>query len=166
MRISRVKAAIVGVCGIATIGVTVGLASTAGAASGQPHLSSSTASVPVVVNCGAHAQTRPGQYTLTCGDGYAYVNGLHWASWGTTAAFATGSYIINTCIPSCVAGHFVSFPALAATWRAEPWPGHGSQRYFTRLTIILTGSNAYTVGGKTYRVAATPTFPLSAFGGA
>jgi hypothetical protein len=166
MRISRVKAAVVGLCGIAAIGVTVGLASTAGAASGQAHLSSSTASVPVVVSCAMHAQTRPGTYILACGDGNGYVNKLQWASWGSSAAFAAGSYVINTCTPSCAAGHYVSFPALAALWRAEPWSGHGGQRYFSRLTIILTGSNAYKAGGKTYHVPATQTFPLSALGGA
>ncbi|MGH3187872.1 MAG: hypothetical protein ACRDPY_02225 [Streptosporangiaceae bacterium] len=166
MRISRVKAAVVGLCGIAAIGVTVGLASTAGAASGQPHLSSSTASVPVVVNCAMHAQTRPGTYILACGDGNGYVNKLQWASWGSSAAFATGSYVFNTCTPNCAAGHYVSFPVLAALWRTEPWSGHGGQRYFSRLTIILTGSTTYKAAGKTFHVSATQTFPLSSLGGA
>ncbi len=166
MRISRVKAAVVGLCGIAAIGVTVGLASTAGAASGQAHLSSSTASVPVVVSCAMHGQTRPGTYLLACGDGNAYVSKLQWASWGSSAAFASGSYAFNTCIPSCVAGHGVSFPVLAVLWRAEPWSGHAGQRYFSRLTVIVTGSTAYKAGGKTYHVPATQTFPLSALGGA
>jgi hypothetical protein len=162
----RVKAAVFGLCGIAAIATTVGLASTAGAAAGRPHVSRTTASAPVVVNCATHAQTRPGTYILACGDGNGYVNGLHWASWGSSAAFATGSYVFNTCTPSCVAGHFVSRPALAALWRAEPWTGHAGQRYFTRLTVILTGSTSYTAGGKTYHLPATETFPLSSFGGA
>ncbi len=166
MRINRVKTAVAGLCGIVAIGVTVGLASTAGAASDQPHLPSTTASAPVVVNCSMHGQTRPGTYILACGDGNAYVSKLRWASWGSSAAFATGSYVINTCTPSCAAGHYVSFPVLAALWRTEPWPGHAGQRYFSRLTIILTGSNAYKAGGKTYHVPATQTFPLSALGGA
>jgi len=162
----RVKAAVFGLCGIAAIATTVGLASTAGAAAGRPHVSSTAASVPVVVNCATHAQTRPGTYILACGDGNGYVNGLHWASWGSSAAFATGSYVFNTCTPSCAAGHFVSLPALAALWRAEPWTGHAGQRYFTRLTVILTGSTSYIAGGKTYHLPATETFPLSSFGGA
>jgi hypothetical protein len=166
MRIHRVKAAVIGVCGIAAIGVTVGLASAAGAASGQPHLSRTAASVPVVVNCAVHAQTRPGTYTLACADGNAYVSKLQWASWGSSAAFATGTYAFNTCIPSCVAGNGASFPVLAVLWRAEPWSGHSGQRYFSRLTVILTGSTAYRVGGKTYHAPATQTFPLSSFGGA
>src|SRR5580658_9264066 len=157
----RAKAAVLGLCGIAAIATTVGLASTAGAAAGRPHVSSTAASAPVVVNCATHAQTRPGTYILACGDGNGYVNGLHWASWGSSAAFATGSYVFNTCTPNCVAGHFVSLPALAA-----PWTGHAGQRYFTRLTVILTGSTSYTAGGKTYHLPATTTFPLSSFGGA
>ncbi len=166
MGISRVKAAVIGLCGIAAIGVTVGFASTAGAASGQPHLSSSAASVPVLVNCAMHGQTRPGTYIMACGDGNAYVSKLQWASWGSSAAFATGRYVFNTCTPSCAAGHYVSFPALVALWRAEAWSGHSGQRYFSRLTIILTGSTTYTAGGKTYHVAATQTIPLSSLGGA
>ena len=166
MRISRVKAAVVGLCGIAAIGVTVGLASTAGAAARQPVVSSSAASAPVVVNCAMHGQTRPGTYLLACGDGNAYVSKLQWASWGSSAAFATGSYAFNTCIPNCAAGHGVSFPALAVLWRAEPWSGHAGQRYFSRLTVILTGSTTYKIGGKTYHAPATQTFPLSSLGGA
>ena len=122
--------------------------------------------MPVVVNCAMKGQTRPGTYILACGDGNGYVSKLQWASWGSSAAFATGSYVFNICTPSCAAGHYVSFPALAALWRAEAWSGHGSQRYFSRLTLILTGSNAYKAGGKTYHVPATQTFPLSALGGA
>src|SRR6202044_2884787 len=97
-----------------------------------------TASGPVLVNCATHAQTRPGTYILACGDGNGYVNGLHWASWGSSAALATGSYVFNPCPPNWVAGPFASPPALAALWRAEPWTGHAGQRYFTRLTVILT----------------------------
>jgi len=113
-----------------------------------------------------HGQTRPGTYLLACGDGNAYVSKLQWASWGSSAAFATGSYAFNTCIPNCVAGHGVSFPVLAVLWRAEPWSGHSGQRYFSRLTVIVTGSTTYKADGKTYHVAATQTFPLSALGGA
>lgn len=162
---SRVKAAVLALCGIAAIATTVGLASTAGATAAQPQRPGTASGVPVVVNCAMHAQTQPGQYILACADGNAYVAGLHWAAWGSSAAFATGSEAFNDCIPNCLAGHFLSFPVLVAAWRAEPWPGHAGVRYFTQMTLIYTGSLSYTVDGKVYHLPSTTTFPLSAYGG-
>jgi hypothetical protein len=120
----------------------------------------------VVVDCAAHGQTRPGQYTLTCAGTGSSLTGLHWASWGSSASFASGTSVVNDCTPSCTGGHGHSFPALIALWRAEPRPGHPGQRYFTRLTIIYTGSHSYTAGGQVHRLPATVTYPLSPFGGA
>ena len=51
-------------------------------------------------------------------------------------------------------------------WRPAPLAGHAGERYFTRLTIIYTGSRAYSAGGKQYHLPATATDPLSAYGGA
>jgi hypothetical protein len=160
-------------CGVVAIAATLGLALGPTAAASQPrehHPSVAAApaasSLPVVVNCTEHRQTRPGSYILACGDGNAYVTGLHWASWGQAAAFATGTDTFRACIPSCAAGHLHSFPILATLWRARPLPGHQGVRYFSRLTIIYTGSRSYRAGGKTYRLPQTATYPLSALGGA
>ena len=103
---------------------------------------------------------------LACGDGNDYLTGLHWAAWGPSSAFAAGTDALKVCIPSCAAGHRHNFPALATLWRAEPRPGHPGVRYFTRLTIIYTGSRSYRAGGKTYHLPQTATYPLSAAGGA
>jgi len=175
----RVRAAAMALCGIVTIATaacaapapaTVAPATAApatAAARQQPLAVTATAgSVPVVVDCAVHAQTRPGQYILPCADGAAYLAGLHWASWGSSAAFADGISTFNDCVPSCVGGHGHSFPVLVALWRAEPWPGHAGERYFTRLTIIYTGSRAYDAGGNLYHLPETATYPLSAYGGA
>jgi len=125
-----------------------------------------SAGTAVVVDCAAHAQTRPGQYMLTCAGAGPYLTGMHWAGWGSSASFASGTSVVNDCTPSCTGGHGHSFPALIALWRAEPRPGHPGQRYFTRLTIIYTSSHSYTAGGKIHRLPATVTYPLSSFGGA
>jgi hypothetical protein len=122
--------------------------------------------LPVVVSCTGYAQTRPGRYVLACGDGNAYLTGLHWSSWGAASAFAAGTDNFKVCIPSCTAGRRHNFPALAALWRAEPLPGHPGMPYFTRLTVIYTGSRSYRAGGKTYHLPRTVTYPLSAAGGA
>ena len=156
------RAAAATACGIATIAVAA-CSPTASAATTADVV---TATTPVVVDCAVHAQTRPGQYTLACAGGEAYLSGLRWASWGPSAAFADGTSTFNDCTPSCVAGHGPSFPVLVALWRAEPWPGHSGQRYFTRLTIIYTGNRTYHADGKQVQLPVTVTDPLSPFGGA
>ncbi len=165
----RVRAAAIALCGVAAI-ATAGCAASAqatAAARQQPLAVTATAgSVPVVVDCAVHAQTRPGQYILPCADGAAYLAGLHWASWGSSAAFADGISTFNDCVPACVGGHGHSFPVLVALWRPEPRPGHAGERYFTRLTIIYTGSRAYSAGGNLYHRPVTATYPLSEYGGA
>lgn len=144
----------------------IGLGSAAAAGRPQHGPGPAASGLPVVVSCTGHAQTRPSRYVLACGDGNAYLTGLHWSSWGPASAFAAGTDTFKVCIPSCTAGHLHNFPALAALWRAEQLPGHPGTRYFTRLTVIYTGSRSYRAGGKTYHLPQTVTYPLSAAGGA
>jgi hypothetical protein len=162
---SRVRAAAIALCAIAA-SATAATALWPTAAAGQSRNLASTAAVPVVISCTGHAQTRPGRYVLACADGNAYLTGLSWAAWGSASAFAAGTDTFKVCIPTCTAGHLHNFPVLAALWRARPLPGHPGERYFTRLTLIYTGSRSYRAGGKTYHLHQTVTYPLSAFGGA
>ena len=164
----RLRMAAIALSGVAPIAMTACAASTSATAAGQQPMAvtAAAASNPVLVDCATHAQTRPGQYTLACADGNAYLGGLHWAAWGSSAAFAGGTSTFNDCVPSCVAGHGHSFPALVALWRPEPRPGHVGERYFTRLTVIYTGDRSYRAGGKLYHLPPTTTYPLSAYGGA
>jgi hypothetical protein len=164
---TRVKAAALVVCGIAAIAAAVAISVPAVAAR-QSQLASRAASagVPVVSDCTQHPQVRPGQYILACADAGAYLTGLHWAAWGTSAAFAQGFFKFNVCTPNCGARHFARFPMLAALWRTEPRPGHAGQSYFTRMTVIYTGNRAYREQGKLFHLPPTATYPLSEFGGA
>jgi|SRR5271165_5133037 len=166
---SRVKTAALALGGIVAItaAASTALALTAAARPSRPSAVTvaATTTVPVLVNCAMKAQTRPRQYILACGDGNFYLDKLKWAAWGSSSAFAEGINTFNDCVPFCAAGHFHSFPVLAALWRAEPRPGHTGQRYFTRLTLIYTGNRTYSAGGKLHRLPATATYPLSALGG-
>jgi hypothetical protein len=159
-------------CGIAALAATACAAPALNAATRSHQVAAAAtttvaaADVPVAVDCAMQARTRPGQYVLACADGGAYLAGLHWASWGSSAAFADGTSTFNDCVPSCAAGRGHSFRALVALWGAEPWPGHASERYFTRMTIIYTGNRAYRAGGKLYHLPVTVTDPLSPSGGA
>ncbi len=165
---NRIRIAAVTLLGIAAVAGAAWAAATPGAAAAprQPMAMTSAVGLPVVVDCAVHGQTRPGQYTLACADGNASLSGLHWASWGSSAAFAEGVSAFDDCVPNCVTGHGHSFPVLVDLWRAEPRPGHPGQRYFTRLTLIYTGNRTYTAGGHQYHLPQTVTYPLSAFGGA
>ncbi len=165
---ARIRAAVLALSAVAAVAAAAGLGLGSAAATGPlPHRPGTAASsLPVVVSCTGHTQTRPSRYVLACGDGNAYLTGLHWSAWGTSSAFAAGTDTFRVCIPSCTAGRLHNFAALAALWRAEPLPGHPGTRYFTRLTVIYTGSRSYRAGGKTYHLPQTATYPLSASGGA
>jgi hypothetical protein len=160
----RIRAAALALCSIAAITACAAPAPGATAGPRQPATLTATVSVPIVVGCG-EAQVRPSVYNLTCTAG-AYLAGLQWASWGSTAAFAQGTMMLDTCIPNCVAGAGHSFPALVALWRTEPRPGHAGERYFTRLTLIYTGNRTYSAAGKQYSLPPTATYPLTPDGGA
>ncbi len=168
---SRVKAAVLALCGVAVI-ATAGCSTSASAASvghsaaSATHQAAGTTAVPVVVACFNKTQVRPASYLLACADGGAYLETLNWSAWGSSSALARGSFLINDCVPSCVDGHGHAFPVLAVLWDAQPWPGHAGVRYFTRLTMIFTGNRSYTAGGKTYQEPQTWTFPMFKAGGA
>ena len=51
-------------------------------------------------------------------------------------------------------------------WGVKALPNHAGVRYYTEMTIILTGNRSYTAGGKKVTEAQTQTIPLSNFGGA
>ncbi len=94
----------------------------------------------VVVNCQLKPQVRPTAMILTCADANDVLTGLHWVSWGTGAAFATGIEQINDCTPYCAAGKFINYPVLVDLWRAEPLPGHPGVLYFSRVTRVYTAN--------------------------
>ena len=94
----------------------------------------------VVINCQFKPEVRPSAMILTCADANDVLTGLHWVSWGTGAAFATGIEQINDCTPYCAAGKFINYPVLVDLWRAEPLPGHPSVLYFSRVTRVYTAN--------------------------
>jgi hypothetical protein len=94
----------------------------------------------VAVNCQFKPQVRPSAMILTCADANDVLTGLHWVSWGTGAAFATGIEQINDCTPYCAAGKFINYPVLVDLWRAEPLPGHPGVLYFSRVTRVYTAN--------------------------
>jgi hypothetical protein len=94
----------------------------------------------VVVNCNVKQQARPSSLILTCADANDVLAHLHWVSWGSAAAFATGTEQINDCTPDCAAGKFINYPVLVNLWRPEALHGHPGTLYFSRVTRVYTNN--------------------------
>jgi hypothetical protein len=103
--------------------------------------SPASSSVVIVNACTGHGQVKPGKaYGVECMPSSVYFTGLKWVSW-KSVAYGSGTLKVNNCNPSCVKGHYVSYPVLTVAWRPEAWPGH-SGKYFTRLTFIYTAKKS------------------------
>ena len=134
MRLTRVRVLLaVGlVASAATITGTALAASAAPAASGQV----------VLVQCSGAGKVKPSSTQQPgCMESNAYIPKLKWTSW-TSSAFGTGVYAANNCTPSssCGPSMFTRYPILIVLWKAAAWPKHAGRDYFTRMTIIFTGS--------------------------
>jgi hypothetical protein len=132
--------------GLVALSVFGGLAGRAGAAPARP--AHGTVSIQtVVLDCpGLPALVRPKTYILTCGDGGVQLNKLSWTSWTPGLASATGTLVKNTCTPSCVAGHFVSYPVLVVFWGQAAVKNHPGQHCYTRMTLIYPGARPKGLG--------------------
>jgi hypothetical protein len=120
--------------------VATGCASAPNRAADTALLHRTSPAKTVVVNCLFKPQTRPSSFVLTCADANDVLAHLHWVSWGSGAAFATGVEQINNCTPDCAAGKFISYPVLVDLWRPESLPGHPGVRYFSRVTRVYTAN--------------------------
>jgi hypothetical protein len=74
-----------------------------------PAVATASSSRTLAINCG-RKEYKPREIILTCADAGILVDQLRWSSWNATKAVATGSYVENTCSPTCSAGHTVSRP--------------------------------------------------------
>jgi hypothetical protein len=169
--VRRIYIAIVVIAVLAMIGagVGLGLANSAGAAT---HGAASTTTVSatlhpkyVVADCNQW-QVEPSGYIFTCADAGAGLLDVHWATWSSALASASGTYYENDCTPTCVAGHLLKFPALVVLWGSGVVKGHPADRRYTEFTLIFTGKRPPVVhfkDGKTYDTyPVTQTFPAPA----
>jgi hypothetical protein len=118
----------------------------------------------VVVNCNFKPQARPSSFILTCADANDVLVHLHWVSWGSAAAFATGIERINDCTPYCASpsARFINYPVLVNLWRPEALRGHPGTLYFSRITRIYTNNRPplYNCNGTHTCYPQTATFNL------
>jgi hypothetical protein len=92
----------------------------------------------VMLGCDNKPEVGPSSIS-NCGDGAIGLTSLHWTSWTPHLASGYGTYYLNDCQPTCVAGHFHSYPALVTLWGSAAVPGHPSERKYTQMTLIFTG---------------------------
>jgi hypothetical protein len=94
-----------------------GLASASAVASGHLGAAATKAQpLPAFDECGFSGKfekllVRPKSIIIACGDGNTLLKDLNWASWGQTAASATGVDTWNKCVPDCAA---------SKTWESIP----------------------------------------------
>lgn len=90
----------------------------------------------LVIDC-FKGRFKPRSIVLACADGNASVQRLVWTSWGASAAHGHGVYVVNTCSPSCVQGHFVSYKMDITL--SQPVLAANRTRYFTRIGLTFHG---------------------------
>jgi hypothetical protein len=119
----------------------------------------------VLLGCDNDAEVAPSSIS-NCGDGAVGLTGLHWTSWTSDLASGYGTYYLNDCTPTCVGGHFHTYHALVALWGSAAVKGHPSERKYTEMTLIFTGTRPpfyQVVNGKTVithpLTLTLPTFP-------
>jgi hypothetical protein len=152
MRLTRLHALLT-VAAVATAGTVTGTALAAAAAPSTP-------SQVVLVQCNGAGQVRPsGSNQPGCMPSNEFLTGLKWVSW-RTVAYGSGTLKVNNCTPSssCGPSKFTKYSILTVLWRAEPRPKHPGHDYFSRLTIIFTGSGKHRPHGP---VAQTMILPAS-----
>lgn len=92
----------------------------------------------VVVDCFSQAQMRPAEYLLACGDGNNRLVDLRWDTWGPGTATATGTDMVNDCVPYCAAGRFHGYPVTVTLSHPQAWPEHPDVRRFTMIRLLYT----------------------------
>ena len=93
----------------------------------------------VLLGCVNDAEVAPSNIS-NCGDGAVGLTALHWTSWTSHLASGYGKYFLNDCTPTCAGGHFHTYSALIALWGSAAVKGHPSERKYTEMTLIFTGT--------------------------
>jgi hypothetical protein len=98
-----------------------------------------TVPLPVAFNCW-RAHMRPRNLYLACADGNNYLTKMSWPTWSRAYASATGTQMINSCVPYCASGRFLGYRVDVIFWRTEPVPHYPGWTYFSRVTLLYPGT--------------------------
>jgi hypothetical protein len=78
---------------------------------------------------------KPKTITLACADAGFVVSKIKYASYGAKTAAGTGTAVVNTCDPSCVAGKSLKYPVTVGLSRVTQC---GDSFQFRRVTVRFT----------------------------
>ena len=151
------------ICMLAACALGLGLAGSAGAAPTRPAVQVPAVQM-VVFDCPGHATplVRPKTFIISCADDNIYLSHLDWTSWTPAIASAVGSLEMNSCSPSCVSGHFRSYPVLVIFWGSALVKNHPSEHAYKEMTEILTGIRPRYYDYKTHKWVTDPITQTSA----
>ena len=92
-----------------------------------------SASLPVAYGGadGRH-QGRARLPVIYIGESSVFVRTPRWSRWSGSSAQARGTLWVNTCTPTCSAGHYRTYRARVGLWRVAVRDG---VRYFTRMSL-------------------------------
>jgi hypothetical protein len=80
------------------------------------HQATASSSAKILLSCSDKYGVKPTTYVLSCADFNSKFTGLHWTSWGSTTAYATGQARWNDCTPNCASGHWKSESVTLWAW--------------------------------------------------
>jgi len=88
------------------------------------------------------SQVKPSDVILFCGDDGAYVNHIHWSSFGGATARGSGTYAFNPCKPDCAASKYKTYSVKLVVSQAKPcWDAHDDYR---ELGLVFAAGAPYT----------------------
>ena len=83
-------------------------------------------------NCGVAAQVKPNSITEYCADAGAGVISIKWSLWTRVSARGQGTFYVNDCTPTCVAGKV--YRTRANVELSEATLTHG-KNYLMKVTV-------------------------------
>ncbi|GGT16389.1 hypothetical protein [Streptomyces chromofuscus] len=121
-----------------TLCAATALLGTLGTASGAPSNADTVEhrpKEPVLVDCFWHAEVRPTDFILACGDGNSRLADLKWQRWDRGAAVAEGINWVNDCKPYCAAGRFHPYAVTVRLDDSKPWEKHPDLRQYGEISL-------------------------------
>jgi hypothetical protein len=101
-------------------------------------LASAGSSKQVWVTTCTTAQYKPAVIVLACADVSTYLTKLKWTRWTESRATGTGTEKANDCNPSCINGHFHSYPVAVVLSKATSCHKQ-KHKVFDDLKLTFTG---------------------------
>lgn len=112
----------------------------------SPSAGSAIATSAYLINCAHQPVSEPTEYTVTCGGAHSGIEHVTWTSWGGGHATGTGTYVENTCTPTCAAGLLDRYPIKLLADRIRVRDGSGVYRSIT-ISFVESAPN-WVVGSK------------------